>query len=174
MGVYSHQAEGLGHGTSLPYVPTPFTRDQLSPAMQARYGLDRRPIGRWLAVALLVLGFVGVLVFVTVGLSSNPVEARLVTFEVVSAERADARVTVQKPADEEVVCVLRAQDEIRVDVGYATVVLPPGESDVLLDYSLRTLAPAFTVELLGCSVDGPPGVSPPQFPPGVVPPTQPY
>mgnify|MGYP003704210809 CR=1 FL=1 len=43
MGVHGQQAEG-GHGDSLPYVPTPFSRDQLSPEMQHRYGLDRRPV----------------------------------------------------------------------------------------------------------------------------------
>jgi hypothetical protein len=54
------------------------------------------------------------------------------------------------------------------------VTLPPGSRDELVEYPLRTLAPAFTVELLGCSVDGPPGVVPPQFPPGVVMPDQPW
>lgn len=142
--------------------------------MRERYGLDRRPVGRWIVVGILVLAFAGALVFVTVGVSGNPMESRLVAWDDVAADRVDITIALDRPADAEVTCVLRAQDENRVDVGYATVVVPPGQETVLLDYSMRTLAPAYTAELLGCSVDGPPRVSPPQFPPGVVPPEQPY
>lgn len=142
--------------------------------MRERYGLDRRPIGTWLAAGALIAAFVGVLAMLTLRLNTNPVEYRLVAWEIVSPERVDVTFSVNRPADAEVVCVLRAQDENRIDLGYATVTIPPGSSDELIDYPLRTLAPAFTVELLGCSVDGPPGVTPPQFPPGVVPPQQPW
>ncbi len=41
-------------------------------------------------------------------------------------------------------------------------------------YALRTLAPAYTTELLGCAVGEAPRVIQPQFPPGVVPPDQPF
>lgn len=142
--------------------------------MQQRYGLDRRPIGRWIAAVILVLAFVGAMVVVFVGVTGNPVESRLVRWDDVAADRVDITISVNRPAEAEVTCVLRAQDANRIDLGYATVVIPPGEATVLLDYSMRTLAPAYTAELLGCSVEGPPNVSPPQFPPGVVPPEQPY
>ncbi|MCF8557765.1 MAG: DUF4307 domain-containing protein [Candidatus Nanopelagicales bacterium] len=155
-------------------MPSPFTRDQLSPEMQARYGLDRRPVGVWISVGALIAAFVGILAFITVGVTGNPVEPRLVAWKVVAADRVDVTFSVNKPADASVYCVLRAQDENRIDLGYATVDVAPGKSNELITYPLRTLAPAFTVELLGCSVDGPPGVTPPQFPPGVVPPEQPW
>lgn len=155
-------------------MPTPFTRDQLSPQMQERYGLLRRPVGRRIAVGALTLAFVAVLAFVTFGVTGNPVDSRLVTWDDVAADRVNMTIQVKRPADAQVTCILRAQDQDRVDLGYATVVLPPGEAEVVLDYALRTLAPAYTAELLGCAVDGPPSVSPPQFPPGVVPPEQPY
>jgi hypothetical protein len=142
--------------------------------MRERYGLDRRPVGRRIAVGVLVLAFLAAMVFVYVGVSGNPVESRLVSWDDVAADRVDVTISVNRPADTEVTCVLRAQDENRIDLGYATVVIPPGEPTVLLDYPMRTLAPAYTAELLGCSVDGPPNVSPPQFPPGVVPPEQPW
>jgi hypothetical protein len=142
--------------------------------MQERYGLDRRPVGRRVAVAVLVVAFVAVLAFVTFGQTRNPIEFRLVAYEQASPDRIDATLSITRPADREVVCVLRAQDRTYVDVGYATVVIPPGEGEVLLDYSMRTLAPALGMELLGCALDGPPGVTPAQFPPGVVPPPQPY
>jgi len=155
-------------------VPSPFTRDQLTPAMQERYGLDRRPVGRWIAATVLALAFVGALGFVTVGLTASTVEARLVTWDDVAPDRVDISFEVRRQAADEVTCVLRAQDQDRIDVGYATATIPPGDARVRVDYALRTLAPAYTVELLGCAADGPPSVPPPQFPPGVVPPDQPY
>ena len=142
--------------------------------MRERYGLDRSPVGRRIAVLVLAVAFAGVLVFVFFGVTSNPVDARLVAWDDVAPDRVDITVSVKRPADAEVTCVLRAQDSNRIDLGYATVVLPPGDAELLVDYSMRTIAPAFTAELLGCAVDGPPGVAPPQFPPGVVPPAQPY
>ncbi len=142
--------------------------------MQQRYGLDRRPVGQWIAVALVVLSFVAALAFVTVGVTRSQVQARLVSWDDVAADRVDMTIEVRRPADDEVQCVLRAQDVRRIDVGYAVVVIPAGSGEVSLDYSLRTLAPAYTAELLGCAADGLPGVPPPQFPPGVVPPEQPW
>ena len=142
--------------------------------MQERYGLDRRPIGPRIGVAVLVVAFVGALVYVTLGLTRSPIEARLLTWEQPSPDRVDMTIAVRRPADVAVTCVLRAQDGDRVDVGYAVVDIPVGEDSVQLTYALRTLAPAYNVELLGCSADGAPQVPPPQFPPGVVPPEQPY
>jgi hypothetical protein len=142
--------------------------------MQERYGLDRRPVGRWVGVGVLTAVFVAVVGFVTISLSGARVDARLVTWDDVAADRVDMRIEVRRPAGTEVTCILRAQDEHRIDVGYATLVLPPGDDRIVADYALRTLAPAYTAELLGCGIDGPPSVPPPQFPPGVVPPAQPY
>ena len=141
--------------------------------MQARYGLDRRPIGRRIGIGVLIVAFLGAMAFVTVGVTRNPVDSRLVAWDD-AADRVDMTIQVKRPADAEATCVLRAQDDSRIDVGYAVVVIPPGEGDVVVDYRLRTLAPAFTAELLGCAIDGTPSVAPPQFPPGVVPPEQPW
>lgn len=141
--------------------------------MQERYGLTGRPIGRRIAVAVLVLAFVAILAFVTFGVTRNPIETRLVSWDA-APDHVVVTIAVSRPADAQVTCVVRAQDENRIDLGYATVVLPPGDGDLIVDYPLRTLAPAFTAELLGCSIDGPPSVAPPQFPPGVVPPDQPF
>ena len=155
-------------------MPSPFSRDQLSPEMRERYGLDRRPIGTWVAAGGLIVAFIGVLGILSLQINANPIEFRLVAWSVASPERVDVTFSVNRPAEAEVICVIRAQDENRIDLGYATVTLAPGSRDELVEYPLRTLAPAFTVELLGCSVDGPPGVVPPQFPPGVVMPDQPW
>ena len=144
--------------------------------MQERYGLDRRPVGRWIAVAVVTLAFVGALVFVAVGMGSGGAQPRLVTWSVLGPDRVDITYQVQPDPDASVTCVLRAQDENRIDVGYASVAIPPQRTDaaVISTYPLRTLAPAYTVELLGCASGETPRVPPPQFPPGVVPPEQPY
>ena len=120
------------------------------------------------------LAFVAVLGYVTVGLTRSVLEPRLIAWDDVASDHVDITFEVRRPATDDVTCVLRAQDENRVDVGYATVRVPPGDERVRVDYSLRTLAPAYTAELLGCATGGPPSVPPPQFPPGVVAPDQPY
>lgn len=136
--------------------------------------MDRRPVGTWIIVGILVVAFVSVLAFVTTRITGNPIEFRLVSWDVVGPDRVNVAFSVSKPEDATVTCVVRAQDRNRIDLGYATVVVEPGSTGEVVTYPLRTLAPAFTVELLGCSVDGPPGVTPPQFPPGVIPPEQPW
>jgi hypothetical protein len=142
--------------------------------MQHRYGLDRRPVGRWIAVSLLIAAFVVALGFVAHAITKASVDGTLITWKVVGSDRVDARIQVRRVDDVPVTCVLRAQDFDRADVGYAVVDVPAGGLQVELPYSMRTLAPATITELLGCSADGRPNVTPPQFPPGVVAPAQPY
>ena len=142
--------------------------------MQERYGLNRSPVGRNIAVGALILAFVAAMVYVTMGLTRDPLETRLVTWTIVSPERLDLSFQVRKPVGSEVTCVIRAQDDRRIDVGYATVTVPAETEQTVIDYRLRTIAPAATVEVLGCSADGTTGLTPPQFPPGVVPPAQPW
>jgi len=157
-------------------MPSPFTRDQLSPAMQERYGLNRRPYGRWAVVTIVIGLFIGVLAWIAVTVTSNNVATRLIAWSVVAPDRVDITYQVQPDPDSPIECVLRAQDENRIDVGYATVTIPPQSADdvVIETFALRTLAPAYTAELLGCESGELLRVPPPQFPPGVVPPDQPY
>lgn len=136
--------------------------------------MDRRPIGAWIATTILVIAFVVAMLFVGLNVTGNPIEDRLVAWDVQGADRVEVTFSVNKPEDASVTCVLRAQDENRIDLGYALVEVAPGSTDALVTYPMRTLAPAFTVELLGCGIDAAPNVAPPQFPPGVVPPEQPW
>lgn len=142
--------------------------------MRERYGMDRRPVGRWIAVSVIVVAFAGAMLFVGTNVLQNRLESRLVTWEVKGPDHVDVRISVDRPAEGDVTCVIRAQDSKHVDLGYAVVDIPAGEGGVLVDYPLATLTDAYTVELLGCAVDAEPGVSPPQFPPGVVAPDQPW
>ena len=111
----------------------------------------------------------------TVNLISPKVTFTLLAWDDLSADRVDVTFEVRRSAEWDVYCVLRAQDESRTDVGYATVPIPRGSTYVQQTYSLRTIAPAYVVEVLACEAGAPPErVVPPQFPPGVVPPDQPW
>jgi hypothetical protein len=143
--------------------------------MQARYGLDRRPVGRYIVVALLVIGFFIGVSFVWLNLTADRVQFQLLTWSGVSADRVDVTFEVRAPASVNVLCVLRAQDSQRIDLGYAEVPVPGGEEYRLVEYRLRTVAPAYAAEVLECVAEGDqlrvPG---PQFPPGIAQPEQPW
>ena len=147
----------------------------LPPDLQARYGIGRRP---WLAMGAGIVAaaaFVAALAFVTFNLISPKVTYELLAWNDIAADRVDVTFDIRRSAEWDVYCVLRAQDDSRTDVGYAVVPIPRGTSYVQLTYSLRTLAPAYIVEILACQAGSPPErVVPPQFPPGVVAPDQPW
>lgn len=142
--------------------------------MITRYGLDRRPWGTIIGTTILIVGFIAALTFVTIGLNRPPLNATLITWDDVAPDHVTVTFDVQRTASENVTCVIRAQDKSRADVGYAPITIAPGAATVRIDYELRTLAPAYVLELLGCSVGPTADVRGPQFPPGVVPPDQPW
>jgi hypothetical protein len=139
--------------------------------MRERYGVGGKS-GTVVAVIAVVVGLalLGVLGW---ALSADRVQSRLLAWDIVAADRVDVTFEVRPPDDRQVICVVRAQDSTRTDVGYAEVVIEGGIDYQVITYPLRTLIPAFTVELLGCGFPGALDVVSPQFPPGVVPPSQP-
>jgi hypothetical protein len=156
-------------------MPSPFRKEQLSPAMQERYGFNKGHGTRNIIVIGVITLFAAILAFVTVSLAQNNIAFRLLSWSDFPPDRVDITFEVQKPADLAVVCVIRAQDSNRIDLGYQEVVIPPGSGFQQVTYSLRTLAPAFTAELLTCVAQGEPTRVPgPQFPAGVAPPEQPW
>jgi len=98
----------------------------------------------------------------------------LLRWTVVQDDRADATFEVRRDGADAVVCVLRAQDSKRIDVGYVEIDIPPGEDYTLVNYSLRTVAPAYTVEVLTCKRPDELRTPGPQFPPGIAVPEQPW
>lgn len=147
----------------------------LPPDLRARYGLDRSNRWVYVLVAIPIAGFVAALAFVAFNLVSPGVQYDLLSWRIVGPDRVDVTFEVRRSSDADVYCVVRAQDESRADVGYAVAALGRGTSYVQETYPLRTIAPAFVVEVLACEVGQPPQrVPPPQFPPGVVPPEQPW
>jgi hypothetical protein len=136
--------------------------------MQERYGFNRSRAGTRILASLVIVAFVAALAYVGWAITRPRAEGRLITWSTVSSDRADLTFDVNVP---DATCVVRAQDQSHVDVGYATITGINGR----VDYRLRTLAPAYVVEVLGCSLPGgTPNAIPPQFPPGVVPPSQPW
>jgi hypothetical protein len=147
----------------------------LPPDLQARYGVGRRSRLPLIAGLIGIAAFIAALAFVTFNLVSPKVTYELLAWNDIAADRVDVTFDVRRSQEWDVYCVLRAQDESRTDVGYAVVGLPRGTSYEQVTYPLRTLAPAFVVEVLACEAGAPPErVVPPQVPPGVVPPEQPW
>ena len=142
--------------------------------MRARYGLDRRRLSPLVVGVIVVVAFLAAVAFAGIMSVRDNVEYQLIRWTVVGPDRADATFDVARNGADEVVCILRAQDSRRIDVGYAEIVLPPGEATVTIDYSLRTVAPAYTVEVLACERPGELRVPGPQFPPGIAVPEQPW
>ena len=148
------------------------TREALSPAMIARYGLSPRPAWqRALGISLIAV-LVGLLAFGGWRLANPDITYKVLAFSVQSDSAVSITFEVRRPSDRPVVCVIRAQGGDRTDVGYATVTITPGRAYVQPAYLLRTRATAFIVEVLGCALDQPPEVLPPQFPPGTTNPPQ--
>lgn len=147
----------------------------LPPHLQARYGVRHTPWWGYALIGLLVAAFVAALAYVAYNLLAPGLQPKLLAWKVEGRDRVDVTFEVRRSAEADVYCVIRAQDETRTDVGYAVVPLARGTTYVQETYPLRTIAPAFVVELLGCAAGQPPTrVPPPQFPPGVVPPDQPW
>ena len=147
----------------------------LPPDLQARYGIGRRSRLPLIAGIVAVVAFIAALAFVTFNLVSPKVTYKLLAWNDIAADRVDVTFEVRRSEEWDVYCVLRAQDESRTDVGYAVVGIPRGTTYEQMTYPLRTLAPAFVVEVLACEAGAPPArVIPPQFPPGVEAPEQPW
>ena len=141
--------------------------------LRDRYGVRRTPLYLLAGIAVVVLAAVAVLVVLGNQILNPGVTSRLLAWKVESPTAVTVTWEISRAPGSTVVCVVRAQDRTKVDVGYATVPVAPGETYKQPRMTLRTNATAFTVELLGCGVDAVPAdVTPPQFPPGVVPPAQ--
>ncbi len=153
---------------------SPFRKDQLSPEMVQRYGMDVRPWGTWALIGGLVLAFVAALAFVTVSITGATGGSQLLAWESKGPDHASVTFSIRRKPGQALQCAVRGQDATRVDVGYAVIDIPPGPASSQQVFDLRTIAPAVTVEVLGCAEPGALDVDAPQFPPGVVPPAQPW
>jgi hypothetical protein len=146
---------------------------ELSPQMQERYGVRRSrvaPILVGVLIAGLVAGGTGYANF----RQQNPtISSQLLAFNVLSDNQVAVTWEVNRGANTTTYCVLRAQDERRTDVGYATITVAAGDPYQQIKYPLATGTKAALAELLGCSASPNMRVPAANFPPGVKIPQQP-
>jgi hypothetical protein len=142
-----------------------------------RYGTNRPTTGVVALVAVLAVALLAFLTWATFVGSVAPVRADLLTFTMTNPEvtRIELSVRTRPGLAGPFTCVVRAQGERRVDVGYVLLDIAPtdGREDTVA-YDLRTRSLARTVQVLGCFTGEqvPAGVPTPQFPPGVRAPDQ--
>lgn len=152
-------------------MPSPFQPGHLSPEMVERYGLNHKSVISRVVTYTLAVLFAVVLGYVAFQITRPGAEVSLISWKVVAPDRTDITFQVKTGNDDPMTCILRAQDESRADVGYATVQVKPINGEIATTYSLRTAIPSYTAEVLGCGDAKVPG---PQFPYGVAPPSQPW
>lgn len=146
----------------------------LPPDLQARYGYRRRSTLTTVLVAGLAVVLTVSLAWVAWTLANPPVRWKLLTWSAVAPDHTTVTWEVRRSGSSEVQCVIRVTDAKSQDVGYATVVIAPGDDYVQPTYDVRTRAPGRTVELLGCAAGKTPAVPLPEFPPGTANPPQPW
>jgi len=144
----------------------PNNRD-LPTHIQLRYGVRRRRVVPVL-VGVLIAGLVsGSLAYATYRQQNPSVSAQLLTFEVVSPTQVNVTWELARGPELTTYCVVRAQDNYRADVGYATVTVAGGNKYEQITYPLTTNGQAVLAEVLGCSNSQKMRVPPANFPPGV-------
>ena len=149
--------------------------------IQQRYGYKKpTAIPRVISILLIGLTVAGA-TFFFLNTKDKNVDAQLSSFVVNSDTSVLVNWEIARPANTTVYCVIRAQNDQRVDVGYATVTVekPGNVTKVDFSYALRTESKAVLAEVLGCGLSPqlrvpaanfPPGVQiPQQNPPGVAP-----
>lgn len=135
--------------------------------MQLRYGVRKSrfvPI----VIGILIICSVAGAFYLKGQLTKNPiVSSRLLAFKVESNTQVSVNFEVSRGTNQKTYCVVRAQDENRADVGYATLTFAAGPSYFKTTYALQTESRAVLAEVLNCSNSQVMRVPPPNFPPGV-------
>lgn len=149
--------------------------ERLPPQVKARYPKPKSNFG------LILIGLsasIAILLFVGLGFQKYvnlPAAGKLTGFVIVDATLVQTNFEVNRDPGTVITCALRAQDERRIDVGYALVEIAPSDQRIsALSYPLATRDLAVLVEVLGCSVGSEVrGVPLPQIAPGTELPEQP-
>lgn len=147
---------------------------KLPPRLQDRYGGSRSGKGILIAGIVLAVFIIGMGVLTQWTLAKSDVYSKLLAWSAPSDEYVNITFEIRRNSKNTVQCVVRAQNKLHHDVGYATVVIPPGNDYVQTTYRLATTEKAYAGELLGCSENGPPAVQYPDFPPTAPNPSQPW
>ena len=147
-------------------------RKRVPAHLHDRYGI--RPRNKALIAAIGLGSLILVLyVFISVGQRVNTSsETRLITWQTQSENSVAVTFSVYKPQDEQLICVLRAQDEDRFDVGYAIARVDYPSKRPTFSVILTTRSEAFTVTQPICDAAGSPALIGSHFRPGQLPPAQ--
>ena len=147
-------------------------RNRVPAHLHERYGI--RPQRNRLRVALGVVALaVGGYIFVTINQHVNQSgDTRLISWNNTSATSTEVTFTVSRPSDTRLICVLRAQDSDRFDVGYARVRIDYPSQNPRLTVTLATRSEAFTVTEPQCDSPDSAALIGSHFRPGLLPPAQ--
>ena len=142
--------------------------------IQQRYGYKKPTLIPRVISVVLIGVTVAASTFFFISRKDQSVGYRLSAFTVNSDTSVTVNWQIARPANTTVYCVLRAQNDKRVDVGYATVTVekPGSVTEINEIYTLRTESKAVLAEVLGCSLNRMQRVPAPDFPPGVQIPAQ--
>lgn len=147
-------------------------KSELPLHIQQRYGLNRRnKIPGAMAAILATVVALG-MAMANYRQDHPSINWGLRSFSVQSAKNVSVVWEVSRSANQDTYCVIRAQDDKRMDVGYATVLVAAGNEKVTASYELATESLAVLVEVLGCATSPEMRVPPANFPPGVKIPAQ--
>jgi uncharacterized protein (DUF58 family) len=157
--------------------PDPLDQPEVARMLAARYGTTNRDRRLVAVIAICAAALLAFLSWATLIGATPPASGTLLTYSLSSD--TEVRVTFQvrtRPGLEgPFICVLRAQDAQRIDVGYAVLDIRSTDGATeIVTYNLTTRARGRVVEVLGCDrgTEIPPTVPQPQFPPGVRAPEQ--
>jgi hypothetical protein len=108
--------------------------------LQDRYGATRLPPALTVAIGVVVVTFVGWVIWAGLGQANQDLRWTTTGFSDVSATSVTVEFDVLKPAGTDVVCVVRALDDHGVEVGRAEVPVASDGSDVHVVYALPVTA----------------------------------
>jgi hypothetical protein len=109
-------------------------------------------VGLLVAVAVLVVAFLGWVVWAALQQAGQDVRWRTVGYSDVSDTAVTVEFDVFKTAGTEVTCLVRALDFDGNEVGRADVAVAAGPSDAHVVYALPVTARPNTAEVVSCSV----------------------
>ncbi|MEY4322762.1 MAG: hypothetical protein RL410_543 [Actinomycetota bacterium] len=147
-------------------------RTRVPAHLHDRYGI--KPANRPLTViAALTAMALSAYLFTSINARvSDAPTSRLLSWQVITPLTVEVKFTVSGNVDSPLVCVIRAQDEDRFDVGYALARVDHPQADATFDVVLATREEAFAVPAPVCEASDSPGLLGSHFRPGLLPPAQ--
>lgn len=132
--------------------PTPLTPEQQA-RLRERYGAARRPpVGLLAALVVLVVAFLGWVVWAALQAADADVRWRTIGYTDVSDTSVTVSFDVFKDAGTSVSCLVRALDAKSNEVGRAEVPIDRGRSDVHVVYTLPVTERPTAAEVTSCAV----------------------